>query len=44
MTRGGTGFTKYLGRWAEADARGPGLADLAALGPWDHAVVIPARR
>ena len=44
MTRGSSSVTKYLGRWAEADARAPGLAELAALGPWDHAVVIPARR
>ena len=35
---------KYLARWAEPEARAPELEALAACGPWDHALVLPARR
>ncbi|PRQ04483.1 hypothetical protein ENSA5_07140 [Enhygromyxa salina] len=37
-------MTKYLGRYAEAEAGCGELEQLCRLGPWAHAVVIPARR
>ncbi len=37
-------FTKYLERFAEAEARSVELDDLRAHGPWAHAITIPARR
>lgn len=37
-------LVKYLGGHAEPRARDPSLAELAACGPWTHALVVPARR